>query len=274
MKMMYSVVLALSLGYVIQLAVSEQVCSSCGTCSIGMSESVPGKSCADIYQTNQATRGVSGDYWVNTTTGIHQVYCDMELQCGCYDGGWMRIADYNTTRGDDCPSGWNKITANGIAVCRSPNNSEGCFPTTFSVQQIEFNKICGRIKGYQKGTTDGFQQLTPPSVDNTYVDGISITVGSPREHVWTYAAGFSEVGGSTSCPCSRSPGAAPPSFVGEHYYCESGNTGGVQLNRYFTGDPLWDGAGCIANNNCCTNTNQPWFLRQFVTDRQDDIEVT
>ena len=274
---MYNVVLALSLGYiyVIQSAASEQVCSSfCDTCSIGMSESSPGKSCADIYQINKATRGVSRDYWVNTTTGTHQVYCDMELECGGHDGGWMRIADYDTSRGDDCPSGWKKITANGIALCRSPNYSEGCHPTTFSVQQIKFNKICGRIKGYQKGTTDAFQgSLSSNSLDNGYVDGISITVGNPRKHVWTYAAGFSDVGGNTSCPCSRSPGIVPPSFVGEHYYCESGNTGGVQKRRYFTEDPLWDGTGCLADNNCCTDANQPWFFRQLATNRQDDIEV-
>ena len=279
MKMMYNVVLALSLGHVIQLAVSEQVCSSfCSTCSIGMLESTPGKSCADIYQKNEATRGVSRDYWVDTSTGTHQVYCDMELECGGHKGGWMRIADLDTSRGDDCPSGWNNITANGIAMCRSPNDTAGCYPTTFSVQQIGFNKICGKIKGYQKGSTDGFQASSSlPSLDNRYVDGISITVGNPRKHVWTYAAGVSDdfngSGGIYNCPCAKNRGTAPPSFVGEHYYCESGNTGRVDLNRYYTEDPLWDGTGCLVNNNCCIDANQPWFFRQLVTNRQDDIEV-
>ena len=48
---------------------------------------------------------VSGDNWINTTTGVHQVYCDMELECGGHKGGWMRIADLDTSRGDDCPTG-------------------------------------------------------------------------------------------------------------------------------------------------------------------------
>ena len=29
----------------------------------------------------------------------------------------MKIADYDTSKGDDCPKGWNKITANDIDVC-------------------------------------------------------------------------------------------------------------------------------------------------------------
>ena len=62
------------------------------------------------YQINKASRGVSGNYWINTTTGAHQVYCDMELECGGHKGGWMRIANLDTSRGDDCPSGWTKIT--------------------------------------------------------------------------------------------------------------------------------------------------------------------
>ena len=277
MKVMYIVILALSVGCIAQLAVSEQVCSSfCSTCSIGVLESNPGKSCADIYQINKATRGVSNDYWVNTTTGIHQVYCDMELECGGYKGGWMRIADYDTGRGDDCPSGWNKITANGIAVCRSPSDRAGCYPTTFSVQNVGFNKICGKIKGYQKGSPDAFNPWSSfPSLDNGYVDGISVTVGNPRNHVWTYAAGLSDDYNYDvhNCPCARYRGRTPPSFVGDHYYCESGNTGQLNISQYHTEDPLWDGAGCLVNNNCCTNINQPWFFRQLFTSRQDDIEA-
>ena len=31
------------------------------------------------------------------------------------------------------------------------------------------------------------------SIDGIYVDGISISLGSPRKHVWTYAAGPGEL---------------------------------------------------------------------------------
>ena len=63
----------------------EKVCSS--FCSKN-----PGKSCDDIYQINKASRGMSGNYWINTITGVHQVYCDMELECGGHKGGWIRGA--------------------------------------------------------------------------------------------------------------------------------------------------------------------------------------
>jgi len=73
------------LGCIIQMMLDqEKVCST----SLGMMESNPGKSCDDIYQINKASRGVSGDYWIQTAPGTHQVYCDMKL---VYGGGWIRI---------------------------------------------------------------------------------------------------------------------------------------------------------------------------------------
>ena len=62
-----------------------KVCTS--FCSnLGMLQSSPGKSCDDIYQINKDSRGVSSNYFINTTTGVHQVYCDMELECCGHKG--------------------------------------------------------------------------------------------------------------------------------------------------------------------------------------------
>ena len=69
------------------------------------------------------------------------------------------------------------------------------------------------------------------------------------------------------------PGSTPPSFIGEHYYCESGNTGNEDGNAYYMRDPLWDGAGCPVKNNCCTVVGLPWFFREFPTMQNEDIEV-
>ena len=236
----------------------------------------PGVSCTDIYDNNPASHGKSGYYIVNTDH-IHTVYCDMELQCGGHKGGWMKIADYDTSRGDDCPKGWNKITANNIDMCRSPSNSAGCYPTIFSVHNVGYSKICGKIKGYQKASVDGFGQIISPSIDKGYVDGVSITLGSPRKHVWTYAVGYSDDGtyngdSHYNCPCAKNPGTSPLAFVGSHYYCESGTLGEPD-DRYYTNDPLWDGKGCSTYSSCCANTDQPWFFRQLVMKTQDDIEA-
>jgi len=57
-----------------------------------------------------------------------------------------------------------------------------------------------------------------------------------------------------------------------HYYCESGNVG-IYKNQYFSNDLLWDGSGCVDNNNCCVDPSLPWFVRQFPKAQQDDIEI-
>ena len=268
---------------VVPAAAQEKTCSAFCT-SLGMMESNPGKSCDDIYQINKATRGVSGDYWIQTTTGVHQVYCDMELECGGHKGGWMRVANFSSSSGDDCPTGWTKITTPidpefpSIDVCRSPNDGAGCYPTTFSVSGVSYHKICGMARGYQRATPDAFALFTSnerKSINQPYVDGLSITIGDPRQHIWTYAVGISDDVdlGTWTCPCAHFPGRKAHPFIGNHYYCESGATG-FQRSVIYTNDPLWDGEGCIsANNNCCTSPGMPWFIRKFPVSQQEDIEV-
>ena len=255
------------------VAAEENVCSNFCS-SLGMLQLNPGKSCNEIYQINKASRGGSGYYWINTTTGTHQVYCDMELECGGHKGGWMRIADLDTSRGDNCPSGWTKITTNdagypSIDVCRSSSNNPGCYATIFTVNGLNYHKVCGKARGYQKYTTDAFGGAgTAPkntkSINGIYVDGLSITLGYPRKHVLTYAIGYSdELASYGNCPCAASPGTTAFTFLSNDYYCESGSPGTARpKNAFLTDDPLWDGSGCIASkNNCCTNVNLPWFYR-------------
>ena len=37
-------------------------------------------------------------------------------------------------------------------------------------------------------------------------------------------------------PCAAISGPDPPAFVGDNYYCESGDTGTYSLNSYYTSD--------------------------------------
>ena len=63
---------------------------------------------------------------------------------------------------------------------------------------------------------------------NDYVDGLSITLGNPRKHVWTNVAGFAESGDASYthfCPCATTPRTPANVFVSDHYYCESGHVG-------------------------------------------------
>jgi len=228
-------------------------------------ESNPGESCDEIYQINKVSRGVSTYYWIQTSTGVHQVYCDMELECGGIKGGWMRIADLG---GDDCPPGWINITTPNSTtypsknVCGSQKNGAGCYSARFSVNGSSYNKLCGKARGYQSSTPDAFAALRgKKNIDGPYVDGLSITIGSNRTHVWTYAAGVSNGRGNQrtnlNCPCSDFPGSPPPSFVGEHYYCESGSVGRFTHGIFYTNDPLWDGEGCKTIINAAMMLHYP-----------------
>ena len=257
-------------------AAQDKVCSSFCS-SLGMLQSNPGKSCNDVYQINNAARGSSGNYWINTTSGIQQVYCDMELECGGHKGGWMKIVDLDASRGDDCPTGWTKITT-PVAACIAPSSIAGCYSTNFSSLDVTYSKVCGMAVGYQKSTTDAFAALffSERSLNGPYVDGISITYGTPRKHIWTYGIGNSDNYDSlptysTNCPCSEFPGTSPPSFVHDNYYCESGSL--LIGSGYHTSDPVWDGEDCSINNSCCSQPSLPWFYRQLPLTTSEDIET-
>ena len=53
-----------------QLIAAQEKANSNFCSSIGMVQSNPEGSCYDMYQINKGSRGMSGYYWINTTTGI------------------------------------------------------------------------------------------------------------------------------------------------------------------------------------------------------------
>ena len=69
----------------------------------------------------------------------------------------------------------------------------------------------------------------------------------------------------SNCPCITSPGNnAPPTYIGNDYYCESG-TLYYQAN-WHTSDPLWDGMQCGGDEEpCCNHTGLPWFNKNTLT---------
>ena len=118
------------------------------------------------------------------------------------------------------------------------------------------------------------------NLNSWYVDGVSITRGSPRQHVWTFAAGLTESSlayPSYICPCISGSTESVPFFVGNHYYCESGNRNTnwryILYRSYspYTSDPLWDGQGCGSYEApCCTTPGLPWFHRDYGTNTTTD----
>ena len=180
---------------------------------------------------------------------------------------WRRIAYFDTIQGDSCPTGLRTVTntTNNQTACG--RNNSGCTSLTFPPSG-NYSKVCGRVRGYHYGHLDTFNSGL--DINSHYVDGISITQGQPRKHLWTYAVGHSEQSGG-ACPCNgNGPGASIPTFVGDHYYCESGFIVSPE-QRVAWEDPLWDGNGChTPNNTCCDRSG---FFYRNVTTSTDDIEV-
>ena len=152
----------------------------------------------------------------------------------------------------------------GIRVCRRQGNFNGCRSNIFQTNGISYSQICGKVIGYQKGTPNAFN-TNNNDINGVYLDGVSITRGSPRQHVWSYIAGYrSNDDSSNTCPCNEGATNTVPSFVGEHNYCESGTNRNPKTNSIYTADPLWDGDNCPSvEAPCCTGTGLPWFFRDY-----------
>ena len=225
----------------------------------------------------------SGYYWIQGASGAVEVYCEMGTNNTFgQSGGWMRIANVDMRNNQSqCPPGLVYNVTEGRRLCRKPSLAPGCSLTTFSTQGVIYRKVCGRIIGYQYYQPNGFgPSRVTPGISQTYVDGVSITHGSPRQHVWTFANANDEAlnsefhGEYNGCPClnpSVSFAGVIPSFVGEDYYCETGSRNEAE-QRYYFDDPLWDGKGCEGENECC-DKGGPWFCKQLPQPTQDDIEM-
>ena len=148
---------------------------------------------------------------------------------------------------------------------------------------MPYSRVCGRINALQKGIPDAFSPgFHNPSLEGVYVDGISLTHGAvgSRQHIWTFAAAASETGDPlytghavhALCPCMNTNWPYQiPSFVGNNYFCDTGNPG--ENGRLFADDPMWDGEGCGAYNNCCQFNAPPWFCTTLPQPTADDIEI-
>ena len=197
------------------------------------------------------------------------------------EGGWTRVAYLNMTEPNaTCPAGLIQQEYNNTdhPLCGT-DNKVGCNSAIFSSTGLMYSKVCGQVRGYQYHTSDAFLSLGD-GIDSYYVDGVSITYGiNPRKHIWTYAAGLSEQRpGSSNCPCNTGyNGGRDPSstFIGSHYYCESGNPIRDYSRILYANDPLWDGQQCNGlEGPCCpANSTIPWFYRSLDAHTNNDIEL-
>ena len=233
----------------------------------GLYSHIPASSCADIYQGHP-----SGYYWLNVANEPQLVYCSLnENRCSCNesDGKWMRIAYLNMSDPSaQCPDGWREVQS-PIRTCRGQFNTS-ISSVNYTSYGISYSRVCGRIIAYQFGTPEGFLgyiNQNQETLDDAYVDGISITFGHPRNHIWTFAATRLT---QNRCPCIESGNPAPP-FVNDDYFCEVG-IANEEIN-FIDSNPLWDGQGCAGSSTCCEFNNPPWFCKQLPQPTTEDIEI-
>ena len=199
------------------------------------------------------------------------VYCHMEELCGS-DEGWMRVAYLNMADPfEKCPEGFGLYKENGVRACCRPSTSSGsCVSTTYRPRGISYSQVCGKVIGYQFGSTDG---INNNDINGPYIDGISLTHGNPRNHIWSFIAGYQESVSHSGCPCGTVNRKSSSSFVGNNYFCESAVPFPMEY-KFYPNDLLWDGKGCGSiEEPCCWVPGLPWFQKTLGYTTTDYIEM-
>ena len=223
----------------------------------------PASSCKEIADTRLwDTR--SDLHWLITGNRLWKAYCLHSIPSSmCL--GWMRAGYIRAYRG--CPEGLEPVTANGKKLCRRTVDYS-CSSVIFPTHGISYSKVCGLVYGYNKGSTDGFERYNycpNCTINDPYVDGVSITHGSPRQHIWSLAA----TGHISICRCSSpttNPQPDQPSYIGEDFFCDVEAT-----DTFADADRLWDKFDCLSGVEACCEEGQ-WFCKDLPQPTTDDIE--
>ena len=163
---------------------------------------------------------------------IRHVYCHMEIICG--SRGWMRIAYLNISHSTkECPPGFRLYQSESVRACGRQSSSSGSCQSVKFPSHCNYSQVCGRVVGYQYATPDAIDTVHGTGHNDTnshYVDGVSITHGSPCKHIWTFmyrlmASTLYLDGGKGNRPCSQGSNYNfdLQSFIGNSHFCESGN---------------------------------------------------
>ena len=194
----------------------------------------------------------------NLKADIHQILLSIDSPCGGV--GWSPVVSLDLGPGPspNMSSPWARSDTPERS-CVPPNNLDNCQGLSFPVSGLTYNHVCGRIVGYAVNTPDAFADFNEHNdIDFPYLDGVSVTYGSPRQHIWSFAAGFR----ANLCPCNSDYNGLhpPPAFVGDNYFCDG------SYNK-----ALWDGQDCTTA--CCTFNSPPYFNVTLPAPFSDPIEV-
>ena len=116
-----------------------------------------------------------------------------------------------------CLSNWTYISSPVRTCGRGLSNGRGCNSVFYSTFGMTYTRVCGRIIAYQHGSPDA----TRSDINGIYLDGVSLTHGidNTSGHLSVLEEKQHQI-----CACSSSnPMPHSTSFVGEDYFCDSGN---------------------------------------------------
>jgi len=210
--------------------------------------------------------------------------------CECGGPGWEKVAYYDFSQ-QQCPPGftrgygpWNNVschpnTNNKNYACGLGYNAS----ITLPVEGRSYSSVCGKISGHGDGVAFSNSYRCTTSLENSYVEGVSLTHGLPgnRTHIWTFAAaapdGDTHSPTSWRCPCSNSYLKWPhtiPDYVGRDYFCDTDTQYTVQdWNVRDWNNSLWDGQGCGPTSSCCEFNQPPYFCKHLNYTTSDDLEI-
>ena len=197
----------------------------------------------------------------------------------CGGTGWRQIAYLNMTDPDQtCPQQWKIHEQDTIRACgRQSSSVASCDSVQFSSNGYAYTEVCGRITGYQYGSPDaGTHRVNHPTpgneINEPYLDGVSITHGKPRKHIWSFYGSEEDY---KCCGIEHINITRDMNFIGNNSFCDSGNPSNIQWrNTFFTEFPLWDGtARCSSSPTCCAPTSGPWFRTTLTVPTISNIEI-
>ena len=175
----------------------------------------------------------------------------------------------------ECPEALTLHTEDSPLRLCGKSTGRSCNSILIPTGNASYSNVRGRVKAYQFGSTDAFggRENSQRRVDRNYVDGVSITYGSnPRKHVWTYAAAnhlyFPGENRRSTCP-STGDGARQPNFVGDDYFCSSGNPGSRSVSILYP-TPLW--SNILGDCSDC-GYNDLFFCVKLPEPTTDDLEI-
>ena len=205
--------------------------------NLGEEWKYPAWSCQEIAERKREQ--LSGWYWIQfrDRSAPVQLFCDFKIGL-LGKKNWMRVFHLNMSNPQhQCPHyHFRTVVEDGLRLCgRRRTSTPGCRSMYPTASGYAYRRVCGSLVGYAYYTLDGFVRISCPNcnqVSAAYLDGFSITYGSFRKLLWSFAMSWICTAGTVQ--------GTPPSFVGNNYFCEV-PTHPRPANKLYSQDPLFAG---------------------------------